>query len=878
MKGFTRSEVGQHGEISRSCIDHCYTNVPDKVTVPELVAVGSSDHLGIVIKKFTRAPKIKPKIIQKRCYKNFIIENFLNDILTSHINEVVTACDDLEAAAEKFENIFGEILDKHAPMKKIQVRKNYLPYLSVETKLLMEDRKAVKEESVATGDKVLVAEAKKLGKLIKRSISEDEKAYYGKDFGEHFDVKTAWRTAKDILGTNKNLAPTAIKVNNENAEPEYVTNPKKLAGMFNNFFREKVEKLREKTDQEPNSPPKERLKTWLEKEGIHPPPFQLNEIDKKTFRGIMKKIKGGRVHGVDNIDSYSLKISSPLIEDCLLHLVNMSIRKSKFSSKWKPQLIFPFHKKKEKDKLENYRPVSHLVQVGIIVEYAVYFQIVEHFTRHSLFHPNHHGSLADHSTATAIIQLYDLCLHAGEHQKLSAVCLLDQSAAYDLLCHQTLKDKLEIYNFSESSISWLMSYLGGRSQLVQIEASTSSQLECEGHAVPQGSVLGGLLHVINSNDFPACHESGESVVYVDDDSDVVHEKDPEALRDLIQSEGCNSASWLRDNRLCVAADKSKLLIIGSNQLKAAKEITEKEIEVEGQVIKESKGEKLLGVVLGNDLTWKSHLYGDQENEGLIPQLSKRVGIMRQLSKYMDREKLKFFASGIFYSKLSYCLPVFGNVFGLDQYKEESTRYFSYTKEDNNRLQIIQNNLNRLLLGADYRTSTTQLLQDTGTLSIQQMIAHQTAVMAYKIVKSKKPSYLAHRLQVRQPGIELRGNPRMITQPGYKLGISREGFLYRSATLLNMMDEKLREEPRLEIFKSESKKWVKKNIKVKPASNATFRDYVPRVRNSANQAPNTITNYFHPVLNTSTNQDQVIRPATRQTFMEQFFPSLGPNNV
>ena len=416
----------------------------------------------------------------------------------------------------------------------------------------------------------------------------------------------------------------------------------------------------------------------------------------------MKKIKVGRVHGVDWIDSYSLKIASPLIEDCLIHIVNLSIRKSRFSSKWKPQLIFPFHKKKEKDRLENYRPVSHLFQVGIIVEYAAYFQIVYHFTRHSLFHPNHHGSLADHSTATAIIQLYDLCLNAAENQELSAVYLLDQSAAYDLLCHKTLREKLEVYNFNESSISWLMSYLGGRSQLVQIEASTSSQIECEGHAVPQGSVLGGLLHVINSNDFPACHEVGESVVYVDDDSDVVHEKDPEALRDLIEVEACNSASWLRDNRLCVAADKSKLLVIGSKQLKSAKEISEMVREVEGQVIEESPSEKLLGVVLGNDLTWKTHLYGDKEHEGLIPQLSKRVGIMKQLSKYMNRDKLMYFASGIFYSKLSYCLSVFGNVFGLEQeYKEENNRYTSFTKEDNNRLQILQNKLNRLLLGADY---------------------------------------------------------------------------------------------------------------------------------------------------------------------------------
>ena len=39
----------------------------------------------------------------------------------------------------------------------------------------------------------------------------------------------------------------------------------------------------------------------------------------------------------------------------------------------------------------NYRPVSHLVQVGIMVEYEAYLQIVDHFTQQNLFHPNHTG-------------------------------------------------------------------------------------------------------------------------------------------------------------------------------------------------------------------------------------------------------------------------------------------------------------------------------------------------------------------------------------------------------------------------------------------------------------------------------------------------------
>ena len=45
-----------------------------------------------------------------------------------------------------------------------------------------------------------------------------------------------------ILGANDNLAPTAIKKADDKGNTEMVTNPKKLANMFNNFFRNKVKK------------------------------------------------------------------------------------------------------------------------------------------------------------------------------------------------------------------------------------------------------------------------------------------------------------------------------------------------------------------------------------------------------------------------------------------------------------------------------------------------------------------------------------------------------------------------------------------------------------------------------------------------------------
>ena len=171
--------------------------------------------------------------------------------------------------------------------------------MSEETKLIIEDRKALKEESVKTGEKVLELEAKRLGKEIKKAILEDEKRYYEKDFGDNVDVTTAWRTANEIMGSNKNLAPTAIKTVNEKGETEFETSPRKLSEIFNKFFVEKVRKLRARTDHPPKIEPKERLEKWLTDKGIDLPPFQFKQIDRKTFRGIMKKMKGNRVHGVD---------------------------------------------------------------------------------------------------------------------------------------------------------------------------------------------------------------------------------------------------------------------------------------------------------------------------------------------------------------------------------------------------------------------------------------------------------------------------------------------------------------------------------------------------------------------------------------------------
>ena len=182
-------------------------------------------------------------------------------------------------------------------------------------------------------------------------------------------------------------------------------------------------------------------------------------------------------------------------------------------------------------------------------------------------------------------------------------------------------------------------------------------------------------------------------------------------------------------------------------------------------------------------------------------------------------------------------------------------------KDNNKLQTLQNNVNRILLKANSMTFTVDLCHLTDSLSVHQMIAFQTLVMTHKIVQSGEPSYIADKIKSKQTNARLRGGRGTLTVPPYKLSVSREGFIYRGAYLHNMLGVELRDEQNISCFKREAKEWVKWNISLKPKSH--FDKIIERkheivgdnsqtlTQAENNQAPsqpseNKITKYFMPI--------------------------------
>ena len=155
---------------------------------------------------------------------------------------------------------------------------------------------------------------------------------------------------------------------------------------------------------------------------------------------------------------------------------------------------------------------------------------------------------------------------------------------------------------------------------------------------------------------------------------IIPQQDIENLLTGIKKNAEKVTDWFDQNDMVCSGDKTKLIISGTRSNLKSK-VEDKNIEpsviVCGKVVKNSSSEKLLGVILNKNLTWKSHLYGNKEEIGLLKKLSKQVGMLKRVCKYLPAQKFNSAVSGIFLSKLRYCITVWGSVWKIPGDMNES---------------------------------------------------------------------------------------------------------------------------------------------------------------------------------------------------------------
>ena len=184
---------------------------------------------------------------------------------------------------------------------------------------------------------------------------------------------------------------------------------------------------------------------------------------------------------------------------------------------------------------------------------------------------------------------------AVESWQLSGCCMLDMSAAFNVVDHDLLLQKLSLYGMEDNILSWIQSYLSGRSQCVVIEGSLSRLLPVN-HGVPQGSILGPLLYTLFTNELPevihdhhpqqpqqaaglqedvgagplfhiADSDNGSICCYTDDTTLSCTEYSPQALTTKLSEKYKMIAEFMRNNMLKLNDDKTHLLVMDTGQSK-----------------------------------------------------------------------------------------------------------------------------------------------------------------------------------------------------------------------------------------------------------------------------------------------------------------------
>ena len=432
------------------------------------------------------------------------------------------------------------------------------------------------------------------------------------------NTKTLFKIAKELTGHNEN--PILPSHNDPNI----------LANEFSEYFCDKVKKIRDGiTIDLSKSPPSETRYS-----GDKLTTLQLLTLD---------EVK----HLIESSPTKSCEldpIPTWLVKECMLELlplitaiINNSITSGVYPCLYRKAIVRPLLKKTVLDPNEykNYIPVSNLFFISKLIEKAVSLQLEHYLSQNNLLDIYQSGYRMYHSTETAILKITNDILINKNEQCSTALVAIDLSAAFDLVNHSILLERLyTYYGISGTALEWFRSYLSGRTQSVVINGIHSQEKMLD-HGVPQGSVLGARLYTLYIR--PLSHILSPSSMQI-------------AINRL---EDCllDVSHWMAHNGLKLNNDKTEWLIFNGNP-EISKGVT---LTVGAETIKQSTSIRNLGVRLEPDLTMLPHI-NDTCRSGYY-----HLRRINKIRKYLSDCGTKTLIQALVISRMDYCNSIYNGL-------------------------------------------------------------------------------------------------------------------------------------------------------------------------------------------------------------------------
>jgi hypothetical protein len=180
------------------------------------------------------------------------------------------------------------------------------------------------------------------------------------------------------------------------------------------------------------------------------------------------------------------------VSNVISHIFNNSIIEGVVPTGLKFSKIVPVYKAKDKNDINNYRPISLLPIISKVFEILMLHRLTKFLNHHCILDTSQHGFRPGRSTVAAAVELIDTIFQSLDKGKCTIGLFIDLSKAFDLVDHDILLNKLSNIGVRGIANTWFKSYLEGRKQVVYVNTANglgvSSPIDIN-LGVPQGSIL-----------------------------------------------------------------------------------------------------------------------------------------------------------------------------------------------------------------------------------------------------------------------------------------------------------------------------------------------------------------------------------------------------
>ena len=341
----------------------------------------------------------------------------------------------------------------------------------------------------------------------------------------------------------------------------------------------------------------------------------------------------------------------------------------------------------------------------------------------------------NHSTESALLKVKNDILLNMEARKVTLLVLLDLSAAFDTVRHDTLLNRLKSrFGVDGKALEWFASYLADRTQRVTVNDGLSSAFPLR-QGVPQGSCLGPLLFTVYtsklfdivSKHLPSVHcYADDTQLYLGFSPDAQGEDEAalNAMRDCIH----DLRNWMIEDRLMLNDDKTELMLIGTRQ--QLQKVNLNDITVGDTVVGAKSVVRNLGSWFDRNLDMSSHI--SKQCASAFYHLHNISRIRRFLSTDTTKALVHAFVT----SRVDYCNSL---LYGLPA-------------SHLNKVQRVLNAAARLVCRAPRYCRITPLLYELHWLPVRQRISFKILLFVFKAIHGFAPTYLRELVSIKRSGI------------------------------------------------------------------------------------------------------------------------------